>query len=268
MSSACQKDFIDKSDSFSRTTPDGITNFTDLSGSETTKSEHPFFQALDPQRYYFAVDGSKSCCGDDSHPDRAGITPNFTRSSSGNAGEILIGRHLFKPGTNNNYGEFGNADDPVTDPALMENFGKLTSFNFKGSGDIQPFSGDLYFPKLLTFSNINDIQSSKVISRGEGFSVSYPKDSETKLPLMVEVYWSKNEHMDPTTAKHKYNVVTNLFLVDDNGSLTLTNEMFKDMPKKAKLITVTLWRGNAVKDSQGIYFMAATSKGFSVQLTD
>jgi len=269
MSSSCQKDVLDAKNSFSETTSDGITNFTDLSSSQTVKSEHPFFQALDSQRYYFAIEGSKPCCGQDGTVARAGITPNFTNSSVGNVGNIQVGSYTFQPGSDNMYGDFGGANDSETDQSLLDNFGKKTTFSFKGtSGGLNPFNGTLYFPKLLTITNISDVQTSLVISRGQGQTVSYLKDGETKLPLLVQLYWFKDEHMDPANAHHRYNVVTNLFLVDDNGSLTLTKDMFKDMPGKAKLVQITLWRGNAVKDSQGIYFMAATSKGFSVQLTD
>jgi len=268
MSSSCQKDVIDRSSSFSETTGDGITNFTDLSTSQIPKSEHPFFQALDPQRYYFAIEGSKPCCGQDGQTAVAGITPDFTRNSTGNVGDIQIGNYTFVPGPDNSYGGPGDVDEPISEPSLLENFGKQTAFNFKGSGNLNPFSGTLYFPQLLTFSNINDVYSSLTLSRNANHKITYLKDVNNQLPLLVEVYWIRDEHMDPDNADHKYKVVTNLFLVDDNGNFTLSEDVFKDIPKKAKLVHVTLWRGNSAKDDQGIYFLASTKKSFSVQLTD
>lgn len=272
MSSSCQKDLLSLSDSHSEISSDGngITNFTDLSTLGNSKSEHPFFQALNPHRYYFSIGGSKPCCGQDGGVgSSATITPNFTKATAGNAGNIKVGDYTFRPGSDNMYGDFGGANDPETDQTLLDNFGKKTAFSFKGTpGGLQPFQGTLYFPQLLTISNITDIETSLIISRGQGQIVNYNKDSDNDLPVLVELYWFKDEHMDPANARHRYNVVTNLFLVDDNGSVKLTKDMFKDMPSKAQTVFVTLWRGNAVKDNQGIYFMAATSMGFTVNLTD
>lgn len=267
ITSSCQKEVLDSSDSFSQVGSDGITHFTDLSSSQTPKSEHPFFGALEPQRYYFGIEGSAPCCGQ-SYTAGATINSNFTNAPSGNLGDITVGSYTFHPGANNRYGWFGGDADPETSSLLMDTFGKNTAFTFKGvSGETNPFSGTLYFPELITLNNV-DWTTPTTISRNQNHTVKYVSDSQNAHPLLLKVSWTADAHLDPNTANHKYKVVTNLFLVDDNGSTTLKEIMFKDIPKKAKFVSVSIWRGNAAKDDQGIYFLVASQKSFTVELTD
>lgn len=264
---ACQKDILDTATSDSIVGSDGITNFIDLTSSGFEKSNHPLFKALDSQRYYFEVRG-QSFSANENRPDHVLVYPNFTATSSGNFGDIELGAFVLTPGSENQYAGTGGVGVAQSDPTLLVNFGKETDFNFKGvSGETDPFFGEIHFPKLMRITSVSDFSSVIEISRNENYVIKYESDLQNdKLPVVVSVSWDIAG--DPNNANAQYKTVRNLVMVDDNGKLTLSKALFKDIPQKAQMVSVTLRRGNAIKDNQGLFFLIATEKQLVFNLTD
>ena len=150
----------------------------------------------------------------------------------------------------------------------MANFGKKTTFSFKGvSGETNPFSGDIHFPKLMSITGVSDFSVVKEISRNENFSIKYEADLDNdNLPVIASISWDISG--DPSNPNAQYKMVRNLVMVDDQGTLKLSQDLFKDIPKKAQMVSVTLRRGNAIKDAQGLFFIIATEKQLVFNLTD
>lgn len=264
---ACQKDILDTSSPESIIGSDGITNFIDITSNGFEKSQHPLFQALDPHRYYFEIRGQKFS-SNENRPDHALVYPNFSAAGSGNIGNIVVGRFTFSPGADNQYAGSGGAGMAESDPGLMDNFGKNTTFSFKGvSGETNPFSDTIRFPKLMSIRSVSDFSSVTEISRNEGYSITYDADSgNDNLPMVASIAWDISG--DPNNPNVRYRMVRNLVMVDDNGNFKLSRDLFKDIPKKAQMVSVTLRRGNAIKDSQGLFFIIATEKQLVFNLTD
>lgn len=259
---SCQKDVLPTPDAITMQGSETVTNYTDMTSSGFDKNNHPFFKALDNHEYYFelrcGVTGNPG-----SYPLGASVQLNFENAPNGHVGNIILGQKTFVPGTSNDYGIV--VGEPITDPTFTGNFGQSTYFKFSGDGPINSFDGNLRFPKIMTITSVSNFVEAQSISR-KNYSVRFDHDKPLDLPVLLQISWSTAG--DPANANHTFKSVTNLFLIDDNGSVTLTESMFKDMPKQAQGVFVSLWRGNAAQSSQDLYFIAASAKSFSVNLTD
>ena len=86
--------------------------------------------------------------------------------------------------------------------------------------------------------------------------------------LSLAVTITRDKNVDQTNSRYKYDLVVNKFLVNDRGRFNLTAQFFKDMPTKAQGVVVSVWRGNAVVNSQDFYVLCYTNTYFPVSLTD
>lgn len=260
--------FRDKS--FIKLGKDGITNFTNLTNSELPKGILPYMGSIGVHKYYFELRGHAPAQGQ-THAPTVDITPNFTRVPKGNAGNIQVGNYLFEPQDDNRYGGFGMQQDGETDSTLLNCFGRTTHFRFEGvDGELLPFADTLRFPELLNITNEDQLEV-KFISRNQGYTITFEKDTLNPYPLLLTLTWT--EFMDQRniyehTFDHEYEIVTNKFLIPETGTIELKPMMFKDMPESASVVTVDLWRANALSDPQGIYFLVATNNGLGLNLTD
>ena len=260
---SCSKDGVLPTTVSTNSDGGGRTNFTDLSDWGNSKELHPFFTALESHKYRVEVYAGKGV--------EFGTTSSYNSrilDASGspmNIGRVTVGTFELNRDSQGHY----SSDGVEAGSQLYDLFGNtITPFVFPGTnGNISKYVGEIHLPKVLFLSGISGTSTAKPISRNENMSLSISPDGLNQgLPLAVTVTWDSN--VDQQNSNHKYNLVINKFLVNDNGGFRLTADFFQDMPKNAKGVVVSIWRGNAAVDSQDFYVLGYTNTYFPVDLTD
>lgn len=239
----------------------GITNFTNLSHWNSGRESHPFFNAMNLHKFYFEVSASPT---DGSM--RVGSYSSNIADESGkpiDIGTILIGEYEINAEENGSYTSSG----AVQDLEFVNLFGKdKVDFRFTGGSGVEEFNGSLHLSEPVFIQGYSGrLEPVEMSRRGEVLTLS-PDESNDGLPLVVTVSWTSD--IDVENRSHKYNAVTNQFLLDDNGALRIEEHCFKDMPENAYGVTISLWRGNAAMNDQGFYFLGYTHTYFTVNLRE
>jgi hypothetical protein len=115
-------------------------------------------------------------------------------------------------------------------------FGSTISVNY---GDV--YIGDLEIPnKILAQSPSSSLAAGDVIT--------WNADGSNDKGVLILVNFNPTMQNEP--GMEAYSMQSNLIHVDDNGTFTLTNEMFDGIPDRAE-ITVEVVRGNYTMLTQG-----------------